>query len=117
GAGGGLERGWGAGGGVMGRGGGSAGRAPERAERKAYGAYLTRLGLCWECHSLDKSGPSDAKDVLMAGSRRPLFEPEYGRVYARNLTPDPETGLGSYTAEQIKRALRTGRRLDGSPMG
>ena len=92
-------------------------RAPERADRKAYGAYLTRLGLCWECHSLDKSGPSDAKDVLMAGSRRPLFEPEYGRVYARNLTPDPETGLGSYTAEQIKRALRTGRRLDGSPMG
>jgi mono/diheme cytochrome c family protein len=92
-------------------------KAPERADRKAYGAYLSKLGLCWECHSLGKSGPSDAEQDLMAGSRRALFEPEYGRVYARNLTPDPETGLGRYTADQIKRALRTGRRLDGKPMG
>lgn len=91
-------------------------RAPERSDRKAYGAYLSKLGLCWECHSLDRTGPSEAEDALMAGSRRALFEPEYGKVYARNLTPDWETGLGRYTADQIKRALRTGRRLDGRPL-
>jgi mono/diheme cytochrome c family protein len=92
-------------------------KAPERADKRAYGAYLTKLGLCWECHSLGKGGPSDGEDDLMAGSGRALFEPEFGRVHARNLTPDPETGLGRYTADQIKRALRTGRRLDGRPMG
>src|SRR5262249_52457190 len=38
------------------------------------------------------------------------------RIYARNLTPHPETGLGRYTPDQIKSALRTGHRLDGRPM-
>src|SRR5262249_40245913 len=91
-------------------------KAPDRSDRKAYGAYLAKLGLCWECHSLGKKGPSDDEDVLMAGSRRPLSEPEYGKVYARNLTPDRDTGLGNYSADQIKLALKTGRRLDGKLM-
>jgi cytochrome c553 len=39
-----------------------------------------------------------------------------GKVYCRNLTPDDETGLGKYTAEQIKSALRTSTRLDGKKM-
>ncbi|HYV66860.1 MAG TPA: hypothetical protein VE964_11505, partial [Myxococcales bacterium] len=39
-----------------------------------------------------------------------------GKVYARNLTPDRETGLGNYSADQIKQALKTGRRLDGKLM-
>ena len=55
-------------------------KAPQRTDQKAYGAYLTKLGLCWECHSLGKMGPSDSQDVLMSGSRRPLSEPEYGKI-------------------------------------
>jgi mono/diheme cytochrome c family protein len=90
--------------------------APDRSDKKAYGAYLVKLGVCWECHSLGKTGPSDDEDMLMAGSKMALAEPDYGHVYARNLTPDPETGLGKYTAEQIKQALKTGRRLDGKQM-
>jgi mono/diheme cytochrome c family protein len=90
--------------------------APDRADKKAYGAYLSKVGVCWECHSLGKTGPSDDDDMLMAGSRMALSEPAYGKVWARNLTPDPETGLGKYTAEQIKQALKTGRRLDGKLM-
>ena len=39
-----------------------------------------------------------------------------GKVWAPNLTPDKETGLGRYHVEQIKRALRDGKRLDGKPM-
>lgn len=91
-------------------------KAPDRADKKAYGAYLAKLGVCWECHSLGKRGPSEDEDLLLSGSRMALSEPEYGKVYARNLTPDPETGLGKYTAEQIKQSLKTGRRLDGKPM-
>jgi mono/diheme cytochrome c family protein len=88
-------------------------KAPDRADKKAYGAYLAKLGVCWECHSLGKTGPTDDEDRLMAGSRMAMSEPDYGKLYARNLTPDKETGLGKYTAEQIKQALKTGRRLDG----
>ncbi|HXU82871.1 MAG TPA: cytochrome c [Polyangia bacterium] len=91
-------------------------KAPDRADKKAYGAYLAKLGICWECHSLGKTGPSDDEDRLMAGSRMAMSEPEYGKLYARNLTPDKETGLGKYTAEQIKQSLKTGRRLDGKMM-
>jgi len=38
------------------------------------------------------------------------------RDYARNLTPDLETGLGYYKEKEIILALRSGKRLDGKPM-
>ena len=91
-------------------------RTPNRADRKATGAYLAKVGLCWHCHSLGERGPTDDADILMSGSRVPFEDPDYGKVYARNLTPDRGTGLGGYSAAQIKRALRTGRRLDGLAM-
>jgi len=89
---------------------------PRRADRRSYGAYLAKVGLCWHCHSLGERGPTDDADILMSGSRVPFEDPDYGKVYARNLTPDRATGLGGYSAAQIKRALRTGRRLDGLAM-
>lgn len=89
-------------------------KAPPATDKRAHGAYLAKLGGCWECHSLTKRGPSD--DFLMAGSKLAMSEPEYGKVWARNLTPDADTGLGKFTADQIKEALKTGRRLDGKPM-
>jgi mono/diheme cytochrome c family protein len=91
-------------------------KAPPASDRKAYGGYLARLGVCWDCHSLGKTGPSDDEDKLMSGSRMAMSEEDFGKVYARNLTPDRETGLGKYSAEQIKEALKTGRRLDGKLM-
>jgi mono/diheme cytochrome c family protein len=90
--------------------------APPRADQKAYGAYLARVGLCWDCHSLGKRGPSDDPEVMMSGSRMSLTDSAYGRIYAPNLTPDRDTGLGKYGAEQIKQALKTGRRMDGKAM-
>ena len=37
-------------------------------------------------------------------------------VHARNLTPDSATGIGSWTAEQIVTALRTGNTPDGTQL-
>jgi mono/diheme cytochrome c family protein len=34
-------------------------------------------------------------------------------VFTRNLTPDPETGLGRWTADDVGRAVRDGRARDG----
>jgi mono/diheme cytochrome c family protein len=89
---------------------------PRRDDGRAYGGYLAKVGLCWECHSLGKTGPSDDPDRVMAGSKISLTDSGYGKIHARNLTPDRETGLGKYGAEQIKQALKTGRRLDGKMM-
>lgn len=90
-------------------------KAPAPADKKAYGAYLARVGLCVDCHSMTGTGP-DLEDNLLGGSEDPLVERDFGKVWMRNLTPDQETGLGKYSADQIKEALRSGRRLDGKPM-
>ena len=44
------------------------------------------------------------------------FSTRSGTYYSANLTPDPETGLGRYTDEEIKRALQNGVRSDGRLM-
>lgn len=83
-------------------------------EQNKYGEYIARLGHCWECHS-DKSGRGPDEEWMFGGGQR-LAPNNIGAVYIRNLTPDPETGLGRYTAAQIKQSLRDGKRLDGKPM-
>jgi mono/diheme cytochrome c family protein len=89
---------------------------PEQDKLKA-GEYVMRLGHCWECHSMTGSGPHDVGEKGFLGGWDKAQEfPGVGKVYFRNLTPDTETGLGKYSAEQIKQALREGKRLDGKPM-
>jgi hypothetical protein len=91
--------------------------APPRGDTLAYGRYVARLGACTECNSLADKGPRPEGDPLyLAGAEQPFEDPGLGQTYPRNLTPDPETGLGNYDAAAIKQALRTGRRLDGKPM-
>jgi mono/diheme cytochrome c family protein len=90
---------------------------PPRSDRVHYGEYVAHLGSCTECHSLGSRGPFEADDSrYMSGSRAPFGYARLGKVWARNLTPDPQTGLGRYSAEQIKRAIQSGRRLDGKLM-
>jgi mono/diheme cytochrome c family protein len=90
-------------------------QAPPTGDRVKYGEYLAHgIAICHDCHSLTGKGPSDAN--LFAGAEDPMEDPAWGKVYPRNLTTDRETGLGNYTAEQIKQALRAGRRLDGKTM-
>jgi mono/diheme cytochrome c family protein len=91
--------------------------APNRADKIDYGHYLVRVAACSECHSLTQKGPRPESDPLyLAGSDAPFEEPTLGKVYARNLTGDPETGLGRYDAPAIKAAIRNGTRLDGKRM-
>jgi mono/diheme cytochrome c family protein len=92
-------------------------QAPDRSDKIAYGHYLVRIAVCTECHSLTSKGPRPETDPLyLAGSEQPFDDPALGQTYPRNLTPDPETGLGNYDASAIKQALRSGRRLDGKRM-
>jgi mono/diheme cytochrome c family protein len=74
------------------------------AEQVARGAYLARLGNCAGCHTA-RGG------VAYAGGRG--LPTPFGTVYAGNLTPDPATGLGPWSADDFWRALHLGRSRDG----
>ncbi len=87
---------------------------PAPGDPVRHGEYLARVAGCADCHSLGKRGVRDASDRFLAGSDVPF--PEGGKVWAANITPDPETGIGRFSREQVKRALREGVRLDGRRM-
>jgi mono/diheme cytochrome c family protein len=78
--------------------------APPSADQVARGAYLARAGNCMLCHTERGGAP-------FAGGR-PVATP-FGTVFASNLTPDAETGLGGWSAAHFRRALHTGRSRDG----
>ena len=44
---------------------------------------------------------------INAGGRK--YEGGFGTIYSTNITPDPKTGIGSWTDEQIITAIRSGR--------
>jgi mono/diheme cytochrome c family protein len=46
-----------------------------------------------------------------SGGRK--YEGPFGTVYSGNITPDPKTGIGNWTDEQIITAIRLGRRPNG----
>ena len=81
--------------------------APPRAATAEYGGYLAQhAGLCADCHT--PRGRVSAKpntSRLFAGNARP---PKGFPANPSNLTPDPETGIGSWSEEDFLRALRTG---------
>jgi mono/diheme cytochrome c family protein len=121
--------------GVAARAGGAGGQAPAPAsERIARGKYLVGFGLCNDCHTPHKMGPNGPEpdftrrlsghpaDAVMppppklsgpwvwAGSgTMTAFAGPWGVSFTANLTPDKETGLGSWTEDMFIRALRTGR--------
>jgi len=91
--------------------------APDRANKHDHGRYLMRIAACGDCHSLTEKGPRPETDPLaFAGSDVPFEDPGLGKVYASNISGDPETGLGRYSADAIKQALRNGTRLDGKKL-
>jgi mono/diheme cytochrome c family protein len=77
------------------------------------GRYLVTLGGCGDCHSPGYFfGKPDAARYL-GGSEVGFEIPGLGIFHGPNLTPDKETGLGSWTEEQIVAAFQTGTRPDG----
>jgi mono/diheme cytochrome c family protein len=82
----------------------AAPRTPPAPEQVARGAYLARVGNCMLCHT-ERGGQAYA-------GGRPLETP-FGTVYASNITPDAETGIGMWSAAHFRRALHDGRSKDG----
>jgi hypothetical protein len=110
----------------------SAGNAP--VER---GAYLVRTMMCNDCHTpwkLGDNGPEPDMSRMLSGHPQDLkivaptalpkspwswmgtesmtaFAGAWGVSFTANLTPDKETGLGTWTADTFIATIRTGRHL------
>ena len=73
-------------------------------EQIARGKYVFGAAAGCGCHTV-------AKQPLNAGGRK--YDGPFGTVYSSNITPDPTTGIGKWTDEQIVTATRSGRRPNG----
>lgn len=88
-------------------------RTPQRLERGRY--IVTSLSGCLYCHSSHNWNAPGAPLVAGAegaGDIQPELELP-GRIVAPNITPDPETGAGRWTDDQLARAIREGVGHDG----
>jgi mono/diheme cytochrome c family protein len=85
-------------------------QAQSQVER---GKYLVVFGSCTDCHTPGYffGKPDNAR--LLGGSEVGFEIPGLGVFHGPNLTPDPDTGLGKWSNEQIVTALQTGVRPDG----
>ena len=70
----------------------------------ARGAYLARAGDCMACHTARGGAP-------YAGGR--LLQTPFGAVAAPNITPDRDTGIGAWSADDFWGALHNGTSRDG----
>jgi mono/diheme cytochrome c family protein len=88
-------------------------RTPRRLERGRY--LFTSLTGCTGCHSVHDwdtyGGP--VKPGAEAVGQVMWFKNLPGRIVASNITPDPETGAGTWTDDQLARAIREGIGHDG----
>jgi hypothetical protein len=109
--------------------------ASTEADPVARGEYLVTIMGCNDCHTpwaMTERGPEPDMTRRLSGHPQDLIMPEapvlgegpwlwvgaatntafagpWGVSFAANLTPDPETGLGHWTADTFIAALRTGR--------
>ena len=79
----------------------------------ARGQYLVSFGGCGDCHTPGYFFGAPDMERYLAGSEVGFEIPGLGVFVGRNLTPDPETGLGNWSTEDIVTALTTGTRPDG----
>ncbi len=118
--------------------------ADANAAQIARGKFLTTLGACHDCHTpknFTEKGPEPDMSRALSGSPGDMKLPPlpkevigpdkwgaiatndftawygpWGVSFAANLTPDLETGTGSWTEEMFMKTLRTGKHL-GAPDG
>jgi len=67
---------------------------------------LVQLAACQTCHTGTNSPPFSGGYPLKT---------KFGTFVGSNITPDPETGIGSWTETDFLRAMRDGKNPDGKP--
>jgi len=109
--------------------------AVSRTDPAARGEFLVRQGACNDCHTPAKMGPNGPEPDMsrfLSGHPQDLVMPPpppltdawpasfsasgtatagpWGVSFTRNLTPDVETGLGGWTADEFVATIKSGRK-------
>lgn len=85
------------------------------ADTVEYGKYLTYIAGCKFCHTPLERGQPVAGMEFAGGHEFAL--PNGGKNYSANLTPDPETGLGSWTQEMFVQRFKAYAKIRPEEMG
>ena len=115
----------------------AAERAGASADKAVRGQYRVATSGCMDCHTpmkMGANGPEPDLSRMLSGhpesvkmtpvpalpqgpwlvvssATNTAFAGPWGVSFTANLTPDPETGLGSWTLQDFKNTIRTGRHL------
>jgi mono/diheme cytochrome c family protein len=68
------------------------------------GRYLAAAGDCMACHTADGGKP-------YAGGR--AVPTPFGTIYAPNITPDKDTGIGNWSEDAFWKSMHEGLAADG----
>lgn len=79
--------------------------AQDVADPVARGRYLARVGDCASCHTARDGQP-------FAGGR--AIPTPFGKIYSVNITPDRDTGIGAWSAQDFYTAMHAGIDKDGN---
>lgn len=109
---------------------------PALTVEQARGQYLVNTAGCIDCHTPLKLGPRGPEPdmsrhlsghpegitlapptmpegpwMMIASATGTAFAGPWGVSFSANLTPDPDTGLGLWSARDFRQTIRTGRHL------
>ncbi|MFY7778004.1 MAG: c-type cytochrome [Elstera sp.] len=88
-------------------------QAAEPNPKVQRGAYLAAIMDCTGCHTPGVFFGKPDMARPLAGSEVGFQIPGLGIFYPSNLTPDRETGIGTWSEADIIKAVRAGVRPDG----
>jgi mono/diheme cytochrome c family protein len=77
------------------------------------GKYLAQIAGCNDCHTPGYFFGKPDMARFLGGSEVGFEIPGLGVFHGPNLTPDRETGLGTWSPQQIVAAITKGQRPDG----
>ena len=77
------------------------------------GKYLVTVSGCNDCHTPGYFFGKPDMSRFLGGSDVGFEIPGQGVFVGPNITPDKKTGIGSWTREQIVKAIQGGERPDG----
>lgn len=88
---------------------------PSRADKLAYGEYLTNAAVCAECHTpIDDRGQALPGRDYAGGTEFKL--PNGAIVRPANITPDADTGIGTWTEAQFIDKFKAWEATEARPL-
>lgn len=91
-------------------------KRPSESDSIAAGRYLVDNIGCFHCHSksltkLNYLDPEQSKGYMAGGMK--FKTPQGIEIYASNLSPDKQTGIGNYSKSQFRKAVKDGESPHG----